>query len=373
MSGRRNEMVGRWKRHTIRKNQMMFMKALAVVIGGLVLFASFASRRAAASPVSRWEQSGPPNAAVQSMAVAQDGSDALYVMASDSVTTQSAAFRSDDAGATWTLLATALPGDRASAIAVDPKDSRRVFATTVPREGGFPTFPTRLYVSVDSGVTWRFAGDFPEACGGAFAFDTVGPAIYLNLGCSGELLASEDAGLTWQSRNSSLNFLRSGPRGVLYALRDGRIVFSVNGGYSWTNRNSPPCPYGTFIKALAVDSLGRLLASTGRVRMIFVDCPGLFRSNDGGFTWTRLSPGFSNAFVVDGSEPSRIYATFSSFPFAGEDVFVSVDNGLNWRALNVPSPAYGLALSPSGRLLYAATDEGLFRFSIRKTRVVSPR
>lgn len=348
------------------------MKIIATVFAGVVLFAGVG----VAAPLSRWEESGPPYPVIYSIAVAQDGSDTLYAAASDVATAQSAVFRSEDAGATWTLLASALPGDTAASIAIDPRDPKRLFTTAFRQENGFST---RLYVSADSGITWHLGGDVPLACGGTFAFDTSDPlAVYVNMACSGELLASHDAGLTWETRNSSLGLLRSGPGGELYAVRFGEgIVFSGDGGHSWVDLGAPPCPYfGEGIHALAVDPVGRLYVGTGHIRMMFVVCPGLFQSSDGGFTWTEISRGEINPLyvteiLIDLNEPSRLYA--ATFLFGLGDVFASVDGGNHWRALGLPAPAYVLALSTSGDLLFAVTEQGLYRLSIRKTRVVPSR
>jgi photosystem II stability/assembly factor-like uncharacterized protein len=171
-----------------------------------------------------------------------------------------------------------------------------------------------------------------------------------------------------------LDLLCSGPDGALYGVGTSLgIIRSVDGGFSWTDIDSPPCPFGIFITALAIDSQGRLFAGTGRIRMIFIDCAGLFRSDDSGGSWTQILPRYVTNIVIDREEPSRIYIYAPSFPFGGGDVYATEDGGDHWRPLSLPASAFGLALSPSGRLLYAGTDQGLFRLPILKTLVVAPR
>jgi hypothetical protein len=105
--------------------------------------------------------------------------------------------------------------------------------------------------------------------------------------------------------------------------------------------------------------------------MIFIDCPGFFRSDDGGRTWTETSTVSCDDIVIDTSEPSRLYAR--SFFLGNAEVLASVDDGIDWLETFLPAPANDLALSPSGRMLYAATTQGLYRLDIRKTRIVAPR
>jgi hypothetical protein len=57
-------------------------------------------------------------------------------------------------------------------------------------------------------------------------------------------------------------------------------------------------------------------------------------------------------------------------------VFRSADNGDTWIADNEgveTRNVYDLAFDPTGRILYAATDQGVFSRETRSPRLVAPR
>ena len=343
--------------------------------GGLayLLFASIAAAQPGALGAG-WQRIGLADI-VHSVAIAPDDPETLYAVASDPSTSVSSAYRSTDGGDAWSLLASALPGDTAETIRIDPHDSHRLFTTTL-RDLGNDVHATRAYRSMDGGGSWQLIGDF-SACGGTYAFDTARPAsVYLALGC-GNLYASDDGGVTWALRTArTLSHLVSGPHGALYAFDfdEAALVRSSDGGLSWRRLASPPCSLGSLflgITGLAVDFAGRLFVSTGHVRMIFVDCPGLFRSDDEGRPWTEISATSYDHIVIDTGETSRLYARL--FSLGDGDIFASADDGVDWQETLLPAEANDLALSPSGRTLYAATNLGIYRLDVRKTRIVPPR
>jgi hypothetical protein len=349
------------------------MKNPSLRLAALLFLSALGAGAAQRPPLSKWQLSVPAYPTVYSIAPAQDGSAIVYAAAANPATGESGAFRSDDGGVTWSLLVKTLPGDTAVSIAVDPRDPARVFAAAV-RDRNSQSPATRLYTSSDAGVTWHFLGDYSLACGGEIEFDpTDANRVYVALGCGAGLLTSRDAGRTFERQEVYLYLLRVGPTGLLFAAGLDGVIRSAD-GENWTELASFPCVYqSNGINALAVDSEGRLLLSSGCRRMIFIDNPGVFDSLDGGASWSRLSDLVLRNLIFDPVLPSSVYAIGRVF-FANEPYAVgSDDGGRTWHDLSLPGPASQLALSGSGDVLYAATDAGVYRLDVSKTRVLPPQ
>ncbi len=107
-------------------------------------------------------------------------------------------------------------------------------------------------------------------------------------------------------------------------------------------------------------------------------CGGVFISPDGGSSWTpgSLSAVYVTDIAIDPDDPAFVYASASYvagiLPRGG--VFGSRDGGSSWSDLQLPAlGALRIAVSQSGRHLYAATSLGAFERGVRKTLVVAPR
>jgi len=124
---------------------------------------------------------------------------------------------------------------------------------------------------------------------------------------------------------------------------------------AWT----PLGPYGGTIAVLVADPFHPLTVYAG------TRDARVFRTLDGGLTWTPASDGLSGAspwfqgLAADPRRPGRLWA--------GDDsgqVFTSPDFGLHWAAVaggRLSSPVRALLVSGRSGELFAATDAALFR------------
>lgn len=116
-------------------------------------------------------------------------------------------------------------------LAVDPRNSRRIVATSV---GGFEK---GLFESRDGGESWK---RMSEAVG-LLAWPT-GQPLYL-VAAGGQVFASSDGGRRLEHRGQiggePAAFHAEGAKELYVALHDGTIKRSSNGGASWVVRSTP--------------------------------------------------------------------------------------------------------------------------------------
>lgn len=236
--------------------------------------------------------------------------------------------RSTDGGATWTNLRGPSLGD-ITEVLVDPRDSDRVF-TSVGRLGG-------VFVSADQGTTWsKVLGGRIEALVQAPS----NPDVLYAGALSGDF--SPDPGVC-----------RSG-----------------DGGGSWQ------CTAVGFSAVLAIPSLAVDPRDSSRVLAgLLIQGPNrrpaetlLVETLDGGATWEPVNPGLPvegigrlTDLLFDPRDPEVVWAATGN-----GGVFRSGDGGRSWTPVNrglTNLGVWNLDLDPSGRVLVAATGNGLFRFS----------
>ncbi len=233
-------------------------------------------------------------------------------------------FRSDDGGLSWQPFARDLARDALYDVAVDPADSRRLYAAN----------PEGVWKSVDRGESWsRIASDF------TLRLAAPAPGNLLAAGCG--VRRSTDGGRTW--------------REVIACAETDSLFRGIR--TLWTDAPSPG-PFYAVID-LSSDTSPRNLE--------------LFRSWDGGARWKRLPlPGDLSTIAVAPGDARVLYA-FNSF----KTLFRSTDAGESWQLVNGPLPddvhlAGGLAVDPAdARTVYLSTAEGV-RVSHDGLRTLSP-
>jgi photosystem II stability/assembly factor-like uncharacterized protein len=180
------------------------------------------------------------------------------------------------------------------------------------------------------------------------------------------LYGTEDGGATWDLRNgnssrpiSPLAVDPEDPR-IVYGIEQGRLVRSSDGARTWSDAGLDAIPEN--IWTTPVEIFVKSGASL------------LHRSTDGGTTWERTAsvpPLSIHSLVADPHRSGLLWAGT-----AGHGIFRSADNGDTWIPDNEgieTLPVYDLAFDPSGRILYAATYQGVFSRETRAPRVVAPR
>ena len=271
--------------------------------------------------------------------------------------TNGGVFKSANGGTSWTAV---LTSTEVLALAIDPSTPATLYAGTF---GG--VFKTTnggdSWTAVNSGLT-NTTLDSP------LAIDPSTPAtLYAGASGSGGVFKSTDGGMIWTNVGSfstgltvtqvlALAIDPSTPA-TLYAgtgnffSLGGGIFKSINGGTSWTSVGnvSTGLP-ATPVLALAIDpsTPATLYAGTGNSVLLGLQTGGIFKSANGGTTWTAASSGLTDtnvfALAIDPSTPATLYAgTY-------DGVFKGTNGGTSWTAVNfgfANPQVLALAIDPS--------------------------
>jgi photosystem II stability/assembly factor-like uncharacterized protein len=262
--------------------------------------------------------------------------------------TPAGVFRSMDAGLSWSSSSAGIPDELVLQLALGvTSQSTSVYAVV---------FDNGIYRSVDGGTSWSRIQGLPSDYITAFAVDpTDGKTLYASAGLGGRtgpgLYKSVDGGETWSLKGLGLekvdlsalvidpnasNVLYAGT-GAIYAGEVPGVpgVYkSEDGGNTWSLR-STGLYSGTSVQALAIDPL-----SSERLSVLTECCE--FWSDDAATTWTQLPfvrgepyP-FGSRFLATDSVTSDLYEG------GGSGLYRTSDRGLHWTALDHGMEAYAI-------------------------------
>lgn len=326
----------------------------------------------AAAETGAWVSSGPPGASVYCIAPAPSSPSTIYVGTGRGV------WRGERGGAIWKPASAGLPVDRVQAVAVDPTDANMLYAGTLTPTGA-PS--DGIFKSQDGGATWFEANDglvdpftFIEPLDvPALSIDPSDPQVILAGTRFSEIFRSTDGGATWTPRTfggyglglETFAFARdpAAPQRI-YAASSQGLLLSGDGGGSWGFFGDA----GISFYSIAVDPASPATVYAGNVTGF-----GLGKSVDGGATWEPSNgnlpqnefggESFYPAILAIAVDPSGVAVTITT---QGNGVFRSTDGGSTWSAANaglnelyLHSLAYLPGASPT--LLAGGNGGGVYR------------
>ena len=256
-------------------------------------------------------------------------------------------YRSLDGGSSWQRMGLEATSTIARVV-TDPRDSGVVYVAALGRLWG--ENPERgVFRTGDGGRTWQHV---LKADAGTGAVDLVmdpsdpqtlfaalyarrrSPWSYVSGGPSGGIFRTRDGGRTWKKLTAGL------------PAETGRIGLDIP-------RKNPRVIYAS----IESDEGGRIAGFESKSRT-----GGVFRSDDGGEHWSRLSPYTPRAFYfgqirVQPDDDQRVY-------LLGTDLWISEDGGRTFRAggaKNLHPDCHAMWIDPAnGEHVMMGTDGGLF-------------
>jgi len=305
-----------------------FYLAAALSVAMLLPVSSVAAQELGSMPDMRWRMIGPfRGGRTKAAAGVPDQPNVFYIGQVDG-----GVWKSTDYGRTWNPIFDSEDTQSVGAIAVAPSDSNVLYVAS--GEGLHRpdlSVGDGIYRSADTGKTWTHLGLREGEQIPALAVDPGNPnrlfAAVLGhpYGPNVErgIFRSEDGGKSWEKvlyKNE-----RVGGSGVVIDPKNPRVVYASMWEETlgpWEDANAYPGTGG-----------------------------GLFKSTDGGTTWKQLTNGLPPGLVqinvaISASEPQRLYATASTTvqtEYAtdkGMGVYRSDDAGETWRKItDDPRPA----------------------------------
>jgi photosystem II stability/assembly factor-like uncharacterized protein len=230
-------------------------------------------------------------------------------------------FKTTDGGLSWTAVFDQSPSLSMGALAMDPAHPDTLYAGTGEAcSAGYSYFGTGIYRTINGGLTWQPRG--------------LSNSRYI----ARIVLDPEDPQRIWVAA-----------MGELYATSSERgIYLSTDGGASWQQKLFVNDSTGASDVVVHPESPQTIYAAmwqrirSPEVRRAGGRGSGVFRSTNGGSTWTRLTDGLPAqaenvgriGLAISPSEPNVLYAIYADDPGEFMGLYRSGDGGETWGRTN---------------------------------------
>ncbi len=296
-------------------------------------------------------------------------------------------WKSTNRGKNWTPLTDQLPSPASGAVAVDPFSGEVWYGTGELNFCRDCFYGAGVYRSPDGGTTWNRVNpeSFLSSPTSVVRFDPRNQGT-LFIGRSSALWKSSDGGQNWRSTllgvvtdfllhpiDSSIGYAAIGN---FAGSPENGVYRSTDGGETWTRLGGGLPEQATMGRiALATDPTAPSIVYALIVRSSDFNLNGLYRSLDGGDSWSLLGSlpedlfmeagrgqGLFNLFVeVDPTDGAVIYV-------GGIDLWKSTDHGASWQNLSTAAGLHedqrDIVFDPSDpQTFYLINDSGVWRSS----------
>ena len=357
-----------------------------ILIACAALIAGFGAVRAQEMktgdlPALHWRSIGPPRSGYVSAPAGVPGDPTTYYVGLP----EGGVWKTTNAGTTWKPIFDEVHVASIGAVAVAPSDPKIVYVGTGNQSGWSFTIGKGVYKSVDGGKTWTQSGlAASQYIGGIFVdprnADHVLVAVQgprppqtspqTSPQTAGErgVYRSVDGGRTWTrvletSGASDVESDFADPQMVYALTTDAALFKSTDAGATWKPVATRGLPDGARVSAFALASgtHGRRLyamAGTGGRGAGAAATRGLYRSDDGGETWTPGTRQLASAggrMYADPQNPDVMY-------MMGTAIYRSTDGGGSiaafWGAPSGADPRFLWIDPTNARRMLAGVDQG---------------
>lgn len=302
--------------------------------------------------VNRWTSNGPYGGLFSGFAFHPTIGNLIFATGGNSL------YRSENGGTDWARITVGGEGGYPGNVVVriHPSNAGLILAAS-----------SSVFASIDKGVTWRENSrpEFDEW--DSFydmEFDPSDPRVWYAVSYRNGVFKSTDTGLSWVRKNQGLTIepvmpccdipqIEVSPADgkTLYVLLSSRKGYkSVDGGETW--QYLPGFTLSEQENVLAIDPANPLTLYAGGWN-------GLFKSQNGGQTWTNLACGCAPVGLAIAPRGTQtLYVTPRSMK--------STDGGQTWEAMGVATSAtFGVAVHPKkpNLVFIGGVGQGVFRSS----------
>jgi cysteine-rich repeat protein len=217
--------------------------------------------------------------------------------------------KSTNGGTSWTAVNNGLTWQYVYSLAIDPNNPQTMYAGT---QGGF-------FSSSNGAGTWFPSSSMPYPVWTIAIHPTLTWVVYVGTN-GGGVSKTTNGGASWTALNSGLTDLNvkslaidpTNPQ-IMYAGTFSGTFKTTNGGTTWSTINSglPLSKMGA-VNTLAIDPARPQTVYAGTGDGYYGTAAGVFKTNNGGASWTPFNPGlavrFIQTIVIDPVLPTTVYA-----------------------------------------------------------------
>jgi hypothetical protein len=312
-----------------------------------------------------WQSMGPSNinGRIKALAIHPMNSDVVWAGAANG-----GVWKTINGGVNWQPTMGQELSLAIGALAVAPSDPSRLYAGTGEDAPGWvPTWPgVGVYRSTDGGSTWTLRNPIDSSRCTRILVHPTDPNIVWVAGNKG-LHLSPDGGASWTNRRtdhvSDALLDPDNPNRVYAAVWYSGVWRSLNGGSTWTQLDNgiPTEADAGWIKLAmgrnGTSGTGFLLAKMGP------DSGDIYRSRDGGDSWIQLATDinpadyneWTNTIAVDPNNHNRILT-------GGVGMQRSTNGSTFTKVTGIHSDKHAVVYGPTdSSVVYVATDGGVYK------------